>query len=133
MYIQILFGAGVLVVGAVLSRIIQNLQLNRLESEKRAELFKVTQRLRSFALIPALVAVMLFIIGIVMIPQSFAQLVRIMTLCSIVYVALLNVLVFIGYLRARCGVVFVIVALIAKGIVFAALFVFCYLVITALQ
>ena len=132
MEIQILIAIGVLVAGAVISRLIHSVPLKKLESATRAQLFQNTRRMRTGALIPALIATILFIVGIIAIPEAFLQLVRLMVLAGAGYVALLNILIIIHYIRAECGIVFIIVALISRAIVFASLIVFCYLVITAL-
>lgn len=132
MYIDILIGVGVLVVGAVLSRAIQTLQFRRVGIEKRNEVLQRTRRLRAFALVPALVMVILFIIGVIVMPDSFLRLIRLMVLVGAAYTLVVNIFVLIGYVRAKCSPLFIIIAFFAKGVVFVSLITFCYFVTTAI-
>lgn len=132
MQTHIIFGVGVLIVGAVLSRAIQTLQFRRIGIEKRNEVLQRTRRLRTIALIPALVMVILFIIGVIVMPDSFLRLIRLMILAGAAYIIVINIFVLIGYARAKCSLLFIIIAFFAKGIVFASLILFCYFIITAI-
>jgi len=132
LYVNLLIALAALVVGAVISRFIQGVQMRRLADDKRTQLLEYTRRVRTYAIVPAVVAVMFFIIGIIVLPDAFAQLLRIFVFGGALYLFVFNAVIFVSYARARCSLFFFFFAILARLIMFASALFFCYLVIIVL-
>ena len=129
---SVLIAIGILVGGAVVSRFIQGAQTRRMEAGAREQLYQNTRRIRAYGIVPILVLIVLFVVGAVVLPESFGQLARISLIGAGVYTVIMNAVIFVHYARVRCGFFFFFWAIVARIIVVGSILGFGYVIIRAL-
>ena len=132
MYIYIVYGFVSLVGTILIARVLHALVLRRLDSEERSQLLRVTVRLRRYALLPAVVMVVAFLVALYLLPNNSAQVIQWFLVAITLYLLLLNGIYFAKMGRARMRLLFVFSALLSRLISFTGIVLFLYFLYRAL-
>lgn len=131
MVLRIVIGFLALIIGILISRIIQGIQVKRLDQSIRNNLVTYTRKIRKYAILPEIIVVILFIVGVRIYTESFIQLVKILFAGTVLYGILLNIMYIVANIRAHTSVLFLLLALFSRLIGLFGVLVFGYLTLTA--
>ncbi len=85
-----------------------------LTGEKRDALHALNKGFKRYVILIPVVGTVLFLLGVILFPESFSWLIQLYFVFAMIYVLLVNVLYFINVARSKPGVLFLVIVLIGR-------------------
>ena len=126
MIARIIISLGILIGGMILSRLFSLLAARVARAGTHDNVRAKTASLRRYSLTIMLILTALFLGAIIIYRESFQHVARLYVLVSIIYIVAINIYFFIRVLQSRTGILYPIIALIARCIGIVAVILFFY-------
>ena len=127
MIVAIILLAAILVGSMLVGRFTVVLAERRLTGEKRDALHALNKGFKRYVILIPVVGTVLFLLGVILFPESFSWLIQLYFVFAMIYVLLVNVLYFINVVRSKPGVLFLVIVLVGRIAALAGITVFCYI------